>query len=277
MFSREDWTMFRNLNTISQKAGVPLHSLRRLVIKELVDNSLDECGEVRFGKIGDNTYWVADSGKGINLDEDGLSNLFSINRPLTSSKILRIPSRGALGNGLRVVVGSVMASGGTLEVQTGGSNYHFIFNDQTGRSKAIFAGKSESSLGTKIIITFGESVPADRHDLLWANLAHAFHSATRYAEKSSPFWYDSDSFYELLMAAGNKQLSWLMPQFEGVNKVSETISAIQNAGIKTESPFSEFSREDSDTILGTLRQFCKPVGAKKIGGCGLAAKKIGEV
>ena len=45
-----------------------------------------------------------------------LPNLFSIARPLTSTKMLRLPTRGALGNGLRVAAGAVLASDGKLAV-----------------------------------------------------------------------------------------------------------------------------------------------------------------
>jgi hypothetical protein len=37
---------------------------------------------------------------------------------MVSSKLLRLPTRGALGNGLRVVAGAVLASGGSLIVTT---------------------------------------------------------------------------------------------------------------------------------------------------------------
>ena len=38
---RPDWVLFRSLATLGQKAGVPVSQLRRLAIKELVDNALD--------------------------------------------------------------------------------------------------------------------------------------------------------------------------------------------------------------------------------------------
>ena len=39
-YVRGDWTLFRSVSTISQLSGVPPESLRRLVVKELADNSL---------------------------------------------------------------------------------------------------------------------------------------------------------------------------------------------------------------------------------------------
>ena len=41
MFEREDWTLFRTVEGLQQKAGVPTTRLRRLVLKELGDNALD--------------------------------------------------------------------------------------------------------------------------------------------------------------------------------------------------------------------------------------------
>ncbi len=40
LFVREDWTLFRNLNTLGQKAGASVEKLPRLIVKELVDNAL---------------------------------------------------------------------------------------------------------------------------------------------------------------------------------------------------------------------------------------------
>ena len=40
-FERADWTLFRTVEGLQQKAGVPASKLRRLVLKELADNALD--------------------------------------------------------------------------------------------------------------------------------------------------------------------------------------------------------------------------------------------
>ncbi len=266
MFSREDWTLFRNLNTIAQKAGVPLQKLRKLVIKELVDNALDESGDAEFGKIGDNTYWVQDNGTGIPLDADGIADLFSINRPLTSSKILRLPTRGALGNGLRVVVGAVMASGGSLVVETRGVAYTLAFNDQTGKSTIASRDASSLTSGTRITITLGNSVPKDDSDLGWAKQAKALKVVEKYTGKSSPWWYDSDSFYELIMAAGDRSVGWLRDQF-GINVNIDAASCACSA----------VSREDADKLLEKLRLASKNVNPKKIGHTGLPHKRTGEI
>src|SRR5216684_209603 len=58
--------------------------------------------------------------------------LFSVNRPLLSSKLRRLPLRGMLGNGLRVVAGAVAASQGSLVVETRGRRLVLHIDDTTG-------------------------------------------------------------------------------------------------------------------------------------------------
>src|SRR5262249_23920933 len=117
-FEREDWALFRTANGLQQKAGVPQAKLIRLVLKEIADNALDEGGRVRIGKLPGSGYFVEDDGRGIDGTPVEIAKLFSIARPLISTKLLRLPTRGALGNGLRVVAGAVLASEGSLSVIT---------------------------------------------------------------------------------------------------------------------------------------------------------------
>ena len=63
-------------------------------------------------------YFVEDDGPGIDGTPEDIARLFSIARPMVSTKLLRLPTRGALGNGLRVVAGAVLASEGSLVVIT---------------------------------------------------------------------------------------------------------------------------------------------------------------
>jgi hypothetical protein len=122
-FERADWTLFRTIEGLQQKAGVSKSRLRRLVLKELTDNGLDTGAATRVGTLlNGGGYFIEDDGPGIDPDE--VARLFSINRPMVSTKLLRLPTRGALGNGLRVVAGAVLASQGSLTVITPQSPHH---------------------------------------------------------------------------------------------------------------------------------------------------------
>jgi hypothetical protein len=64
-FERADWTSFRTIEGLQQKAGVPAGKLRRLVLKELADNSLDTGANTRIGELAKGGYFVEDDGPGI--------------------------------------------------------------------------------------------------------------------------------------------------------------------------------------------------------------------
>jgi hypothetical protein len=56
------------------------------------------------------TRFVEDDAPG--SDPEDIARMFSIRRPMVSTKLLRLPTRGAFGNGLRVIAGAVLVSGG---------------------------------------------------------------------------------------------------------------------------------------------------------------------
>ena len=89
---------------------------------------------------------------------------------MRSSKILRKPQRGALGNGLRVVAGAVLASGGSLTVTT--RNKCVKLQPKADGSTAVVSShKVEHPVGTRIEIEFGPTMPDDGGSLLWAKRA----------------------------------------------------------------------------------------------------------
>ncbi|WP_243454458.1 ATP-binding protein [Desulfosporosinus fructosivorans] len=106
-----------------------------------MDNALGLGGDCEIG-YGGEFFYVKDHGSGLDPE------LFSINRPLRSSKYLRLPTRGALGNGLRVVAGAVVASGGELYVSTRGKTYK-IHWQKDGRALPECLGAYHEE-GTKI-------------------------------------------------------------------------------------------------------------------------------
>jgi hypothetical protein len=86
-FERADWTSFRTVEGLQQKAGVAQGKLRRLVLKELADNALDTGTPVQVGVLEGGGYFIEDQGPG--LDPKAVARLYSINRPLISTKLLR--------------------------------------------------------------------------------------------------------------------------------------------------------------------------------------------
>jgi len=124
LFERADWRLFVDPRTLPQKAGCEPRQLGRIVAKELVDNALD-AGADGVTVDGDLTRIVVrDNGPGIAPDK--IATLFSVNRPLLSSKLKRLPTRGMLGNGLRVVMGAVVAFDGKLTVTSRRQRYELL-------------------------------------------------------------------------------------------------------------------------------------------------------
>lgn len=195
LFEREDWTLFRSLNTLPQKAGVPLNSLPRLVCKELADNAFDASGDCQVGMLdGRNGFYVQDGGGGIPGTDAEIARLFSVRRPLTSSKLIRLPTRGALGNGLRVVAGAVLASRGSLTVATRGRVLKLAPRDDGHTDHELI--RLDATPGTRIELCLGDPFKVTRHDLNHAETSIGFAGAggPTYRGKTSPHWYDADGF-----------------------------------------------------------------------------------
>ena len=204
-FEREDWTLFRSVSTLSQKAGVPVSRLRRLILKELTDNGIDAAGDAVIGTMPDGGYFIEDRGPGIPGDQADIARLFSIRRPLISTKLFRLPTRGALGNGIRTIVGAVLASEGRLYLETRGRAYR-IFPQYDGDT-LVESEPCDRMVGTRIEIWLGSALPADPNAMSWARDAIAVAGlGDFYKGKTSPHWYDSDAFRELLYAAGERHV-----------------------------------------------------------------------
>ncbi|WP_088834387.1 ATP-binding protein [Paenibacillus tyrfis] len=259
---REDWKLFRNIETLCQKAGVHRQFIPLLVVKELVDNSLDATGDCQLELVDGHSFRVSDNGPGI--DPEWLHAYFSINRPMISSKLLRLPSRGALGNGLRVVTGAVIATGGSLTVTTRGATYRIMPQDD-GTSQIDYIG-SDDRKGTSILVKLG--MPVNDGTLQWGKLAIKFsREGTMYNGKSSPFWYTSEAFYELVNSA-NMSMETFIALFCGPKKTAEIVErlAFDYAGTLTET--KQFSFKEAEHMLKLLRETTKPTPAKSLGEVG---------
>jgi hypothetical protein len=261
-FRREDWIPFRSISTLPQVAGVSIAQMRRLVLKELTDNALDAGARVTLGRLdrsGD-SYFVEDDGPGI--APENIADLFSLNRPLTSSKLWRMPTRGAMGNGLRVVVGAVTASDGRLEVWT--RNQRLILTPQKDGSTAVEASEIDFPVGARIEITFGRALPFDRDALSWAEAAvRMAEGGKTYNGKPSPHWYDADHFFEMLQSVNDKPVRELIAELDGCSgKAGQIAAAFKGVNCNA------LNQDQASALLQAARLKAKPVSPERLGRVG---------
>jgi len=258
MFERQDWELFRTLDGLCARAGVPRDRIASLVAKELTDNALDTNTSCKVGLIDDDAgFFVQDDGPGL----DQVADIFSIRRPLKSTKLLRMPSRGALGNGLRVVAGAVLATGGKLRVCTKGQAMNLMpCADGTTTVEVIgtYDGK-----GTRVEVQLGlDAGPINSNTLNWAKSAQIFASGQFYKGKTSPWWYTSSDFHELCLAAKDMIVSDLVSQFESCASKVGTITA----GFKGKRA-SNVTLDEAKVLLDRMRDASAPVKASRLGYC----------
>ena len=98
--------------------------------RDSANNALDEGAEVSL-RLEAGHWIVKDNGAG--LDPDRVPEIFAVNRPLRSSKLKRMPTRGMLGNGLRVV----MAWARELTVETRGVQLRLQVDEATGYTTVV--------------------------------------------------------------------------------------------------------------------------------------------
>jgi hypothetical protein len=79
---------------------------------------------------------------------------------------MRLPTRGALGNGLRVVAGAVFASGGSLRVITNGRTLDLT--PQESGETLVKVTPCTRREGTRIEVRLGPAIPKDPDFLDWA-------------------------------------------------------------------------------------------------------------
>jgi len=265
-FEREDWALFRTVEGLQQKAGVAKNKLTRLVLKELADNALDEGGQVRVGKLPNGGgYFIEDGGGGIDGAPADVARLFSISRPLVSTKLLRLPTRGALGNGLRVVAGAVLASSGTLTVITRNRRME-LRPEHDGTTKVLKATKADFPLGTRIEISFGPALPKDQWALNWAQTACRMAEGKTYAGRSSPWWYDGPQFQELLYASGSTPVRQLIANLDGCT--GATAGEIVAAARLNRTVCRKVTRDQATELLEVARTYARSVKADRLGAAG---------
>jgi hypothetical protein len=196
MFERPDWTLFLDRATLPQRAGCQPNELGRVVLKELVDNALDMGANVtldRADRIDMIGYVIIDDGPGIDPAE--VPRLFAVNRPLLSSKLKRLPLRGMLGHGLRVVMGAVAALNGHISVASRGHRLIMAVEPATGMTRVVKDEPIAPSPGTALTI----ALPVfDGDEAFPAHLTIGMAAqGQQYTGPSLPPWHSVDNLHRI--------------------------------------------------------------------------------
>src|SRR5260221_6521776 len=193
LYERADWQLFVQQELLPQKVGCRRDQLGGVVLKEAVDNALDTGTEVELTQTSDG-YRIPDRGQGI--DTADVPRLFAVNRPLLSSKLKRLPLRGMLGNGLRVVMGAVAAFGGKISVTTRGHRLSLAVDSVTGATKVLADDPVTFQAGTIVEISLGLFDGADRRA---ADLSLVVaQKGQQYGGPSHPAWNGVDDIRALV-------------------------------------------------------------------------------
>lgn len=225
------------------------------------DTALDAStdGKCWIQEISTDGFLIRDNGPG--FDPEVVADLFSIGRPLKSTKHFRLPTRGALGNGLRVVAGAVLATGGSLKITTRGQTMKLTPLDNGTTSKEVIEYKGNGN-GSLIEVHLGQD--AGKVNLQWANMALQLSSGEQqyYNGKTSPWWYTSRDFHQLCLAAKDRTIRELVKEFEGCS--SDSKAGIITYGFKDKQA-TDITLEDAKILLTKMQAVSEPVKPERLG------------
>jgi hypothetical protein len=149
-------------------------------------------GAVTLVRDGDHSYTVTDQGRGFPDTPEELAMRFSLDKAMASTKQWRMPTRGCVGNGLRVIVGSVVGSGRII-VKT--RNQQVTLRPRLDGTTAVEDVQViDWPVGTAVTIEVSSKYPHRSDTLDWAELAIilARNSGPAFSRNPSAWWYDRD-------------------------------------------------------------------------------------
>jgi hypothetical protein len=242
-----------------------------LEVKEFTDDALDgpdaagRPGAVEIEVDSCGNLIVADQGTGIpDATPSGIARVFSAARPMLSSKLLRRPSRGAVGNGLRVCLGWLTATSGRLVVETGALRVE-LAPEIDGTSRIVSSETIEQRQGVRLTALVGDKYPFAEEHLEWAEdaIELAKHSGKpAFTGRPSPHWLDLDHFQVLLCSAvGNISVRQFLTELDGCtgSRVRSKIAA----GFLNRLAAS-LSPDEATELLAAAQAEIKPPMAKSL-------------
>jgi DNA topoisomerase VI subunit A len=273
---RPDWSPYTSPNTLPQKAGVPKDLILRAALKELVDNAADETdrvgrpGQIEVTEHGSHNFTVTDWGDGLSDIPRDIAGLFSLDRAMLSSKLWRLPTRGAQGLGIKIPVGAVASGNGSIVVCT--RNQHITLRPriEDGRTEIVSKAPINFPIGCKINVQFDEAYPHDPDATLWAEITInlARHGLPPFRGRPCIHWFDADHFALLLRSVPREMtLREFLSHFDGCNSDALRAKIVQQFG-KGRLCLS-FNRDEATKLLELLQAGTKPFKPERLCPLGL--------
>lgn len=171
-YTSDEWRAFVDTDSLQRKAGASWQTMPAMVLKELADNAADAAdgrgASIEPVIIGNMPWWrIADQGRGI-APEDA-ARVFAVNRPMESTKHVRLPTRGMLGNGTRVVAGYCAVTGSVVMVDSISTRTVLRIEKATGRTVIVRQEPIEPETGTSIFLPRVGKLAEDGVDYLARN------------------------------------------------------------------------------------------------------------
>lgn len=193
---RQGFADFLQTPSLCRRAGCTESKLALVAAKELIDNALDASPDFVDVAFEDRDLVVQDRGNG--LTEEQTLAIYSVNRESLSSKRWRLASRGALGNGCRVVVGIAFVSGGYLTVVSRGLSLSMTVGSD-GSTRVTSRSPSDVTAGTRVTLHFGPDIDLDKAAILqYAQRCQKALGRAFGGSKAVPTCFDGPAIRELM-------------------------------------------------------------------------------
>lgn len=227
--------------------GLPEHRYQEVIVKELLDNSLDAVDQLDVKAITitseNGLFAICDNGGGI--PEDTLENIFDFTCSASSKKNVRTVSRGAQGNALKSVIGRCVNKNIPLYFVTSGKmitytpdrlridmgetcNIFAKLVEPTDQANGIYLGSGISEYTLFAYLSGIQTVNPDVCFTVNGNIYGAFTEPKKLSSVHSILWHTVASFKNLLrLMATNypeKTTKQFLADFSGTQRIVSTIS-----------------------------------------------------
>lgn len=181
---------------LAEKAGCPKSMFPQMIAKEFADNAAD-IGDYKYKiDVAEQVLAIVNGGEGISNDD--VRKIFSIKRPLRSSKHWRRGERGALGNGIRAALAGCRICDVELTVVSQGNNHSIKLQDNG--EVQIKTSDHQPTQGTTVVLRFSSSINFDHSIENFLKPQFLTQGTKTLDGKPLPSWFKAEDINVLLMS-----------------------------------------------------------------------------